>query len=68
MTQQANPPAAWNIDNLGANVVTRQFSWQDLCQRAWGTEWSAPDHQIYVFSNGAARDSTDMTTDGIYGP
>lgn len=59
-------PAAVNQNNLGNKVTSRTISWLDLCTRAWGTEFRAPDHRIYVFSNGAAKDSTDMTTNGFY--
>lgn len=68
MTQQVNPPLAWNINNLGNSVVTRTISWQDQVQRAWGGEWAAPDRGVYKFSNGARRDSTDRGDTGIYGP
>lgn len=55
-----------NNNNLGYKVTTSQRSWEDLCIRSWGSEWRAPDHGIYEFSNGAKRDSTDMTNNGIY--
>ena len=35
--------------------------------RAWGSEFHAPDHDIYNFSQGRHFDSTDMTENGIYG-
>lgn len=60
-------PKAWNINNLGARVVTRQYSWLDRVQRAWGPEWNAPDHGVYVFSGGRKFDSTDREDTGIYG-
>ena len=54
--------------NLGYPVTTRQFSWLDLASRAWGPEFRAPDHRIYVWSNGRGFDSTDLNTTGIYRP
>lgn len=42
------------------------LSWAELVRREWGTEWSIPD-TVYEFSNGAKRQSTDMTGSGIYG-
>lgn len=53
---------------LGKQVTTRTFSLEELVSRAWGSEFRAPDHGIYVFNNGARRfDSTDQYTTGIYG-
>lgn len=47
-------------------VTTRAFSLEELVSREWGASFRAPDHRIYVFSNGRAFDSTDMGTTGIY--
>lgn len=55
------------LSNLGDKVTTRTTSWLDLAQRAWGSEFHAPDHGIYEFSNGRKFDSTDMSLNGIYG-
>ena len=52
--------------SLGKQVTTRQFSWKEMVIRAWGSEYAAPDHRVYEFSNGRAFDSTDMLTTGIY--
>ena len=38
-----------------------------MVQRAWGSEWSAPDPGAYNFSNGRKYDSTDRGLTGIYG-
>ena len=57
-----------NQSNLGHKVTTRELNWLDLCMRAWGTEWSAPDHGIYEFSYGRKFDSTDRGITGIYNP
>ncbi len=54
--------------NLGKQVTTRQFSWKEMAVRAWGSQFSAPDHRIYEFSNGRGFDSTDRGTTGIYRP
>lgn len=53
---------------LGKPVTTRTFSWADMAQRAWGSEFRAPDHRIYQFSGGNYKDSTDLGTTGIYSP
>ena len=68
MTQPTNPPAAININNLGNRVVTREILFLDLAIRAWRSEWAAPDHGIYQWSNGRRFDSTDRGYTGIYGP
>lgn len=53
--------------SLGLPVTTRTFSLLEMVSRAWGSEYSAPDHGIYQFNNGARRfDSTDLGTTGIY--
>lgn len=48
-------------------VTTRTLSWLDLCMRSWGSEFRAPDHGIYEFTNGRKFDSTDQTNNGFYG-
>jgi hypothetical protein len=53
---------------LGRQVSWRQFSLLEMVSRAWGSEYSAPDHGIYEFSNGRRFDSTDIGTTGIYRP
>ena len=53
--------------SLGRQVTTRNYSLLELVTRAWGSEWSAPDHGIYRFGNGQRWfDSTDLYTTGIY--
>ena len=51
---------------LGFPVSTRQFSLLEMVERSWGSEFRAPDHGIYQFSNGRRFDSTDMGSTGIY--
>ena len=52
---------------LGRQVTTRSFSLQEMVERAWGSEFSAPDHGVYVFGAGVRKfDSTDMGYTGIY--
>lgn len=52
--------------SLGLPVTTRDYSLLEMVSRAWGSEFRAPDHGVYVF--GARRfDSTDMGTTGFYG-
>lgn len=53
--------------NLGFKVSTRNLDWGEMCIRAWGSEWAAPDHGAYEFSNGRKFDSTDKGVTGIYG-
>jgi len=53
--------------NLGNKVTSREIDWGALCRRAWGSEWNAPDHGVYEFSNGRKFDSTDRGLTGIYG-
>jgi hypothetical protein len=54
--------------SLGLPVTTRQFSWNEMARRAWGSEFSAPDHRVYEFSNGRGFDSTDRGDTGFYEP
>lgn len=58
--------ATINPNNLGAAVTSSTLNWQEMCMRAWGTEWNAPDHRVYVFGNNRAFDSTDKGSTGIY--
>ena len=58
--------AANKQQNLGYKVSTRSYNLGDMVRRAWGPEFSAPDHRIYRFSGGRNFDSTDMGTTGIY--
>jgi hypothetical protein len=54
--------------DLGLPVTTRQFSWNEMVRRAWGSEFSAPDRRVYEFSNGRGFDSTDRGDTGFYEP
>jgi hypothetical protein len=54
-------------NNLGYKVTTRQLDWNQMVRASWGSEFSAPDHGLYEFSNGRKFDSTDRGTTGIYG-
>jgi len=58
--------SAPNLSNLGNKVAVRTLSWASLVQNAWGSEWNAPDHNVYQFSNGRGYDSTDRGSTGIY--
>lgn len=58
---------ATNLQNLGANPTFRTVSFLGMASRAWGGEWSAPDHGIYEFAKGRKFDSTDRGLTGIYG-
>ena len=57
---------ATNLGNLGYKVSSRQLNWLQMVERAWGSEFNAPDHGIYEWSNGRKFDSTDKGTTGIY--
>ena len=50
---------------LPMKVSYRTLSWEEMVVREWGTEWGVPEI-VYEFSNGACRQSTDMTTNGFY--
>lgn len=53
--------------SLGRQVTTRDFNLLEMVERAWGSEFSAPDHRVYCFGNGVrCFDSTDLGTTGIY--
>lgn len=52
--------------SLGTAPTWRTFSLLEMVERSWGSEFRAPDHGIYQFSNGKRFDSTDMGTTGIY--
>lgn len=52
---------------MGPQVSSSTYSWMDMAIRAWGSEWNAPDHNIYKFSNSRGFDSTDRSRNGIYG-
>jgi hypothetical protein len=54
-------------NNLGYKVTTRLLDWNQKVRGAWGSEFSAPDHGMYEFSNGRKFDSTDRGLTGIYG-
>jgi len=54
-----------NLTNLGHKVSSRELNWADLCQRAWGAEFNAPDHGVYEFGS-RKFDSTDKNATGIY--
>jgi len=60
------PPLSVNLNNLGSVTVIREVIWRDLAMRAWGSEWQAPDKNVYQFSNGRGFDSTDRNANGIY--
>lgn len=49
-------------------VTSSTQSWQQMAERAWGSEFSAPDRNVYEFSNNRGFDSTDRSSTGIYNP
>jgi hypothetical protein len=56
-----NPPASQPPD-----ASFRTINWGSMVETAWGSEYNAPDHGVYQFSNGRGFDSTDKTDNGIY--
>ena len=54
-------------NNLGYKVRTQKLDWDQMVRSSWGSEFSAPDHGVYEFSNGRMFDSTDRSKTGIYG-
>lgn len=48
-------------------VTITVWTMLDMATRAWGSEYNAPDKNIYVFSNGRGFDSTDLSRNGVYG-
>lgn len=52
--------------NNGYKVSTRTYNLGEMVRRAWGPEFSAPDHKIYNWPQGRSFDSTDMGTTGFY--
>lgn len=56
------------FNNLGYKVHTQNIDWGAQVRKSWGTEWAAPDHGVYEFSNGRRFDSTDRGTTGVYNP
>ena len=59
---------AVNQQILGSPVTTRTISMLDMVTRAWGSEFNAPDHNVYQFSNNRGFDSTDASQGGPYSP
>lgn len=51
---------ALNQNNLGSPVTSRTVSGLDLASRAWGSEFRAPDHNMYKFSNGRGYDGITL--------
>lgn len=52
---------------ITSRVTTGTVNWQQLVERAWGSEYAAPDHNVYEFGNSRGFDSTDRTRSGLYG-
>lgn len=51
--------------DITIKVSSSTHSWADMVRKAWGSEFSAPDHGIYQFT-GRRFDSTDKGKTGIY--
>lgn len=49
-------------------VTSSTQSWQQMVERAWGSEYAAPDRNVYEFGNNRGFDSTDRGRTGIYNP
>lgn len=67
MTTPVNNTIA-DLQSINTKVTTRDISWLDMAMRAWGSEFNAPDHGVYRWSNGREFDSTDKGQTGIYSP
>jgi hypothetical protein len=52
---------------ITSRVSTGTVNWQQLVERAWGSEYAAPDHNVYEFGNARGFDSTDRSRSGLYG-
>jgi len=52
---------------ITSRVSTGTVNWQQLVERAWGSEYAAPDHNVYEFGNSRGFDSTDRSRSGLYG-
>lgn len=59
-------PSTRLLNNLGYKVTTKPIDWSEMVRRSWGSEFSAPDHGAYEFSNGRQFDSTDRGNTGLY--
>ena len=46
-------------------VRTRNLSWKEICQKAWGKDWNKPE-TVYEFSGGKTFETTDRGETGIY--
>lgn len=53
------------IDDNSNRVRTRTLSWEEMCRRVWGDEWTKADPG-YEFSNGRKFD--DRANGGPYNP
>lgn len=52
---------------LGSPVSTSEISLYAMVANAWGSEFAAPDHRVYVFGDGARSfDSADRGESGFY--
>lgn len=51
--------------SLGYAVSVRTYSLDAMVRQAWGGEFGAPDHGVYVFGD-RKFDSTDRSESGIY--
>jgi hypothetical protein len=52
-------------DDSQAQVRFRQLSWEEICRKAWGKDWTKPD-PAYEFSSG--RNYEDPKVGGPYNP
>lgn len=61
-------PTPNTVQQIRNRVTSSTLSWQQLVERAWGSEYAAPDHNVYEFGDGRGFDSTDRGRSGIYNP
>ena len=46
-------------------VNYRTFSWEEMVEREWGTQWGIPE-TAYEFSNGRTAQSNDEQSGSFY--
>lgn len=52
---------------INVKVSTTDYLYGERVKYAWGAEYAAPDHDVYVTKFGRGFDSTDRGRTGIYG-
>lgn len=63
----ATAPTSATTRQITSRVATSTLNWQQMVERAWGSEYAAPDHNVYEFGDARGFDSTDRGRTGLYG-